>query len=188
MTNPGGHGSSTAYFEGLFSSLSRTAVPPYNVMTLWQSYKEGEAYVMSAGTSDPVLMRAAFKRLATRVSIAMAFVMDERQRTGGGCPVYGTGPGSKDSCGRREARSSDVMRYVTVFPMMCFGPLLELISSGDSRMLILLFHIYHVVGVLLYEEKYWWCKTRVEVMQKAIWQELRKRGLRVCLMRQSEVV
>jgi hypothetical protein len=71
--------------------------------------------------------------------------------------------------------------------MMCFGPLLALISSGDSRMLVVLFHIYRVVGALLPEEKYWWCKHRVEVMQEAIGRELRGRGLEVCLRRRSEV-
>lgn len=130
---------------------------------------------------DEGLMRAAFKRLVTRLAVAMAFVTDEEE---GGCPESGIrGVGYRQP----ELKRSDMMRYVATFPMMCFGPLLALISSGDSRMLVVLFHIYRVTGVLLPGETYWWCRRRVEVMEDAIGKELRSRGLEVCLRRQSEV-
>lgn len=172
---------SGAYLEGVLNSLPSSRAPTYNVMTLWQSYKEGEAYVRSGGVHDEGLMRAAFKRLVTRLAVAMAFVMDEEE---GGCPASGT-----RAVGYRqpELKRSDMMRYVATFPMMCFGPLLALISSGDSRMLVVLFHIYCVTGALLPGETYWWCRRRVEVMKDAIGRELRSRGLEVCLRRQSEV-
>ncbi|KAJ4304369.1 hypothetical protein N0V88_001982 [Collariella sp. IMI 366227] len=49
--------------------------PPYKIMTLWQSYKEGEAYVKSAGAQDEALTRAAYKRLVSRVAVAMALTL-----------------------------------------------------------------------------------------------------------------
>ena len=81
----------------------------------------------------------------------------------------------------------ELMRYISTFPMMCFGPLLDLISAGDSRMLVVLFHVYRVVGALLAGETYWWCKKRVEVMQEVIGRELHVRGLEVCLRRAGKV-
>jgi hypothetical protein len=162
-------------------------------MTLWQSYKEGEAYVRNAGAHDEGLVRAAFKRLVARLSVAMAFAGDDDAGSSGGCPAAAARKrageaGNGGGCGRQpEVTGTDKVRYVTTFPMMCFGPLLGLISSGDSRMLVLLLHMYRVVGMLLSEEKYWWCKKRVEVMKEAIGRELRGRGLEVCLRRQSEV-
>jgi hypothetical protein len=190
---------SAEYLEGLIPNLPSTAAlpPPYGVMTLWQSYKEGEAYVRSAGARDEVLIRAAFGRLVARLAIAMAYVADtagsastgiSSRGNDGGCPAAGGGrDGADGHCRQLEVSKSDMVRYVTTFPMMCFGPLLALISSGDSRMLVVLFHVYRVVGALLPEEKYWWCKHRVEVMQEAIGRELRDRGLEVCLRRRSEV-
>ncbi|KAK4043979.1 hypothetical protein C8A01DRAFT_12496 [Parachaetomium inaequale] len=187
--------SSAAFLEGLLPSLPATGAPPYKVMTLYHSYKEGEAYVRSAGAHDEGLVRAAFKRLVARLSVAMAFVGGDTTTSssggGGGCPAASgvKGEGGNGGCWRQpEVTGTDKVRYVTTFPMMCFGPLLGLISSGDSRMLVLLLHMYRVVGMLLHEEKYWWCKRRVGVMKEAIGRELRDRGLEVCLRRQSEVV
>jgi hypothetical protein len=54
-------------------------------------------------------------------------------------------------------------------------------------MLVVLFHMYRVVGVLLAGERYWWCKRRVQVMQEVIGRELHVRGLEVCLRRRAEV-
>ncbi|KAL2131032.1 hypothetical protein VTI74DRAFT_5622 [Chaetomium olivicolor] len=173
---------SSAYLEGLVPDFPASGTPPYKIMTLWQSYKEGEAYVNSAGAHDEGLMRAAYKRLASRVAIAMAHLVDSRG--GGGCPASAM---RRDGCRLPETRPSDRVRFVSTFPMMCFGPLLALISSGDSRMLVVLFHIYRLAGALLPGETYWWCKRRVAVMEEAIGLELRKRGLEVCLRRRSEV-
>ncbi|SPQ22481.1 287d28f8-1353-43f2-b521-ed389897aedd [Thermothielavioides terrestris] len=189
-STPRGAGSNTsiaaAYLEGLLPSLPASAAPPYKVMTLWQSYKEGEAYVRSAGAHDEALTRAAYRRLAARLAVAMAFVSEG---PGGGCAASGMSAGGVPGggCRRLEVRRSDLVRYVTTIPMMCFGPLLALISGGDSRMLVLLFHVYRIVAALLPGETYWWCRRRVEVMQEAIGRELRSRGLEVCLRRQSEV-
>lgn len=73
------------------------------------------------------------------------------------------------------------MRYVLTFPMLCFGPLLSLISTGDSRALVLLYHVYWVVDVLLQGGEYWWCQRRTKIMLKAIREELDARGLSVCV-------
>ncbi|KAL2139606.1 hypothetical protein VTI28DRAFT_4947 [Corynascus sepedonium] len=178
--------SSATYLDDLFSDVSPTGAPPYKVMTLWQSYKEGEAYVRNAGAHDEGLTRAAYGRLAARLAIAMAFAMDY-ERGGGGsraCPQSSgmrSEAGKAYSCRQPQVRKSDMVRYVTTFPMMCFGPLLSLISTGDSRMLVLLFHIYHVTGMLLPEETYWWCRKRVLVMKEAIGRELHSRGFELNL-------
>ena len=183
--------SAAAYFEGLMQSVSLSAPsssgPTYNVMTLWQSYKEGEAYVRNAGAHDEKLMRAAYKRLVARLAVAMAFVANSEGGEGA-CPAIAAAAGRVGGGLRQPTpKQADMVRYVATFPMMCFGPLLTLISGGDSRMLVVLFHIYRVAAVLLPGETYWWCRRRVEVMEDAIGRELRSRGLEVCLRRRSEV-
>lgn len=175
---------SSEFLEDIIPSLPFSSSPPFKVMTLWQSFKEGEAYVMSAGACDEALMRAAYRRLAARLAVAMAYVSDRGTNS---FPASRAARDNAADCREPPLRQSDIVRYVSTFPMMCFGPLLALISSGDSRILVLLFHIYRVVRVLLPGEQYWWCRRRVEVMEEAIGRELRKRGLEVCLRRQNEV-
>ncbi|KAK3899474.1 hypothetical protein C8A05DRAFT_46468 [Staphylotrichum tortipilum] len=187
------------YLEGVRCSFSPGGAPAHNVITLWQSYKEGEAYVVAGGAHDEARTRAAYKRLAARLAVAMAFIADEARGSGEGdggvdggvkYPVAGGKGGGGEGGWKRPRKPTDIelMRYVSTFPMMCFGPLLDLISSGDSRMLVVLLHMYRIVGVLLAKEMYWWCKRRVLVMQDVIGRELHIRGLDVCLRRRDEVV
>ncbi|GAB1320481.1 hypothetical protein MFIFM68171_10691 [Madurella fahalii] len=180
----GGSSSSSEFLEGIIPSLPSSSALPFKVMTLWQSFKEGEAYVKSAGACDEALMRVAYKRLAARLAVAMAYVSD---RGANSCPASRAARDKATNYREPPLTQSDIVRYVSTFPMMCFGPLLALISSGDSRILVVLFHIYRVVRVLLPGEQYWWCRRRVEVMEEAIGRELSSRGLEVCLKRRDEV-
>ncbi|KAK3379460.1 hypothetical protein B0T24DRAFT_522049 [Lasiosphaeria ovina] len=167
------------------SSFTRQESQSLKVLTLWQSYKEGEAFVGRTGAEDDDLMRAAYQRLAERLAVAMAFASDGG--IGGGCPVAfpSKPPGRSRS---PVLRSEDIVRYVMTFPMICFGSFLPLITNGDSRGLVVLFHIYRVVRQLLPPaDDNWWCRRRTEVMEAAIGCELRARGLEVCLRRQDAV-
>lgn len=144
------------------------------VLILWESYKEGEDFVKAGGVRNETLTRRAYRRLADRLAIAMAYVEDGGfERT---CAATERG-GRHGTMFRRE----HVMRYVLTFPMLCFGPLLSLISAGDSRALVLLYHVYHVVDVMLQGGEYWWCQRRTKIMLKAIREELDARGLSVCV-------
>lgn len=170
------------------SSLDRTSPSPYlnfastlypppppaaesGALPLWESYKDGEAFVSSGGAPNEARARAAYIRLAERVAQAMAFLEDSP-------------PGEATSCiiGDPDLfRSEHVVRHALTFSMFCFGPLLPLISAGDSRILVLLYHVYHLTGKLLPGKQFWWCKKRVEVMQRVIMEELEGRGTGVCL-------
>ncbi|KAK3357333.1 hypothetical protein B0T25DRAFT_450974 [Lasiosphaeria hispida] len=155
----------------------------HKVLTLWQSYKEGEQFIEGGGTPDEALTRAAYKRLVARLAIAMAYIADRE-----GCPASSTSSQPAAGSSHPLLRREDVVRYVLTFAMLCFGPLLPLISSGDSRILVLLFHMYRAVEMLLPSDDYWWCRRRVAVMQAAIKGELRARGSDVCLRGLSEVM
>ncbi|KAK0736931.1 hypothetical protein B0T21DRAFT_383024 [Apiosordaria backusii] len=187
--NPRYHGNGSFGFFSSASSSSRQNSP---FVTLWHSYTEGVAYLRSGGIHDEALLRAAYKRLVSRLAVAMAYLSDRSFTKS--CPFSAGYKPTKppDNLGLKQ---EDVVRYVLTISMMCFGPLLQLIREGDSRMLILLLHIYRVVGVLLPPgrgkqagDEYWWCRRRVVVMEEVIGREMKRRGVEVCLRRQGEVV
>ncbi|KAK4189584.1 sterol uptake control protein 2 [Podospora australis] len=180
----------SAAVEGEFQSGRRPVSTDHHfkVVTLWQSYTEGVAYLQKAGAPDEGLTRAAYKRLVARLAVAMAYVAEQQhgQRAAGGSPFAAR---QKVKRGKgKHLKQSDLVRYVLTISMMCFGPLLAMISAGDSRALILLLHIYRAVGVLLPGDEHWWCRRRVTVMEDAIGKELKNRGIEFCLRRQCEVV
>ncbi|KAK1751930.1 sterol uptake control protein 2 [Echria macrotheca] len=137
--------------------------------TLWDSYKAGEAFVASGGVSSPESTRAAYARLAERVAMAFAWLLDTTER-------QEKTDGEKEYWEREHAS-----RYVLTFAMLCFGPLLPVIARGESRVLVLLWHVYRAAGELLPGEGFWWGRRRVEVMKRVIGEELGRRGVRVCL-------
>jgi hypothetical protein len=142
-------------------------------------------------------MRAAYKRIAARLAVAMAFIADGGLAVAAAAASEGArDEGVRGGCSQQQQqqqqqqptlKTSDIVRYVSVFPMMCFGPLLALISTGDSRMLVVLYHIYRAVDALLPGETHWWCKRRGVAMKEAIGRELGCRGLEVSFSRQGEL-
>ncbi|KAM7205016.1 sterol uptake control protein 2 [Rhypophila sp. PSN 637] len=164
------------------------------VRTLWDSYKSGEAFVQQnqgGQQQDEANQRAAYERLVVRLAVAIAFIQERGTSSSGTtCPAgafacqFASPP---DSARTTPLTKADIVRYVLTFPMLCFGPFLPLISTGDSRALVVLLHIYRVVRVLLPTDDYWWCRRRAEVMERVIGDELRARGLEICIRRRDEV-
>jgi len=177
----------------------------HKATALWNSYKMGEAYAGSTGGSrNKELERAAYERLTTRLSLAMAYLTHYDSTNNNntevlGCPATTTSRQQQQQHSRSLSTSTpspreqplsqtELMRFVLTLSMHCFGPVLPLIAEGDSRMLVVLFHIYRAVGALLPTDKHWWCRRRVVVMEEAIGAELRARGVAVCLRGAGDVV
>lgn len=179
--------SKSSFQEQLAFGSDLYQVSQLKVATLWDSYKMAESFVENGGQQDDVAERAAYERLVVRLAAAIAFSEDRGVRS---CPVtsshFASGLTPPD-CARATVSQADIVRYVLTFPMLCFGPFLPLISSGDSRALVVLLHIYRVVRILLPTDDYWWCRRRAEVMESAIGEELRARGLEFCIRRRNEV-
>ncbi len=126
------------------------------------------------------------QRLVARLAVAMAYLADRDSSTG--CPASRASKGRKPRDSGPEIRQEDIVRYVLTFAMLCFGPFLNLISTSDSRAMVVLYHFYKVVGALCPTDNEWWCQDRVMVMEAAIREELNARGLNVCLRHQNQVV
>jgi hypothetical protein len=167
-----------------FDLSSSSSDPSLRVSTLFDSYKEGEVFVKNGGIVNEGVTRSAYKRLSERVSIAMVFLAESRRDTG--CPMLGLQKDPLALFPSSTFSQGDMARYVLTFPMLCFGPLLPLISRGDSRVLLLLYHVYQMVEELLPSDRFWWCRKRSLVMRQSMMEELRARGLEVCIRHADE--
>ncbi|KAK0623350.1 hypothetical protein B0T14DRAFT_426222 [Immersiella caudata] len=167
-----------------FDLSSSSTDPSLRVSVLFDSYKEGEAFVKSGGLVNEGVTRSAYKRLSERISIAMVFLADSRREAG--CNMLGLQNDPSSWFHSTSFSQEDMARYVLTFPMLCFGPLLPLISRGDSRMLLLLYHVYQMVEELLPSDRFWWCRKRSAVMRQSMIEELRERGLQVCTRHADE--
>lgn len=75
----------------------------------------------------------------------------------------------------------DFERFFFSFPILLSGPFLGLARAGDARALVVLFHFYRAARVLLTSRESWWARERSHVLEGLILQELKGRGLGVCL-------
>ncbi|KAF6820572.1 C6 transcription factor [Colletotrichum sojae] len=75
-------------------------------------------------------------------------------------------------------QASDIERFIFSFPLFFFGPILDMIASGDSRALLVLYHFYRTSRLLL-GHRLWWASERLETMETLIKQELERRDVAV---------
>ncbi len=75
----------------------------------------------------------------------------------------------------------DIEQLVYGFPILCCGPFAELITDGDPRALVLLYHLYRTARIALSPGRCWWAHARSSVMEKLIFQELKSKELDVWL-------
>ncbi|PYH93974.1 hypothetical protein BO71DRAFT_326423 [Aspergillus ellipticus CBS 707.79] len=60
---------------------------------------------------------------------------------------------------------SDIARSIFTFPVQCHGPFAVLVERNDPHALLLLYHFYRAVGVLLSGSRYWWALKRAAVLE-----------------------
>ncbi|KID73823.1 uncharacterized protein G6M90_00g000490 [Metarhizium brunneum] len=80
-----------------------------------------------------------------------------------------------------KALEANIEQLFYGFPILCCGPFARLITTGDSRALVFLFHFYHAARRLLAPKRCWWASVRSSVMEELILKELDCRGLDVSL-------
>ncbi|KAK3940166.1 putative C6 transcription factor PTB64984.1 putative C6 transcription factor [Diplogelasinospora grovesii] len=116
--------------------------------------------------------RDAFSCVARSLSLILSFV-DASDTQGGGQLLTP----------EMVPKQADFDRWFFSFPVMVSGRFQqrELIITGDSRALVVLYHFYRAARLLLTEKESWWAHERSRVMEAAILKELRARGLGVCL-------
>ncbi|TDZ24079.1 Sterol uptake control protein 2 [Colletotrichum orbiculare MAFF 240422] len=106
--------------------------------------------------------REAFSRIAHHLAVILA-LWDHRH--------------SNPTPPQRE----DIERYIFSFPLFCIKTFLDMITSGDSRAFLVLYHFYRTSRLLLGQERCWWASERLEVMEALIGEELGRRDVALAL-------
>lgn len=81
-------------------------------------------------------------------------------------------------------RKADLKRLLFTFPVFCCVPMLQMMAQGDARALLLLFHFYRAVRVLLPTEDTWWAGERSRRLEGLILADLEARGYTGCVRKQ----
>lgn len=130
---------------------------------------QSQSGVLALGLKFAMPQRTAFERVARRLSPVLCCLATPRVSA------------EVSSHSTAMPKRADLQRLLFTFPVFCCGPMLEMIAKGDARALVLLFHFYRAVRVLLPTEETWWAAERSRRLEGLILAELEGRGYKDCL-------
>lgn len=70
--------------------------------------------------------------------------------------------------GLETAILPELARYIFTFPLLCRGHYESLVYRSDPHALLLLYHFYRAVRVLLPREQYWWASNRATALETCL--------------------
>lgn len=73
-----------------------------------------------------------------------------------------------DPVGAESPLLPALARYVLSFPVLCHGPFASMVQHGDPHALLLLYHFYRAVRILLPAGRCWWAHNRAAVSEAAL--------------------
>lgn len=59
-------------------------------------------------------------------------------------------------------------RHVFSFPIMCRGAFASMVIEEDPHALLLLYHLYRAVRILLPSNEYWWTSNRARILESSL--------------------
>lgn len=62
----------------------------------------------------------------------------------------------------------DLVRYIFSFPIMCRGTFGTMVHESDPHALLLLYHFYQAVTILLPEDTCWWSRNRARLSERVL--------------------
>lgn len=69
----------------------------------------------------------------------------------------------------------EMARYITSFPVSCYGPFAAMIERSDPHAILLLYHFYRAINQLLPMSQYWWVRERASTMERVLRDWLNKK-------------
>jgi len=62
----------------------------------------------------------------------------------------------------------ELVRYIFTFPVMCRGPFASMVQQSDPHALLLLYHFYRAVRILLPPDEGWWAYKRAKLSETVL--------------------
>jgi hypothetical protein len=68
--------------------------------------------------------------------------------------------------------AANVSRYLIIFPVLCDQQFVSMVKHGDPHAMILLYHFYRAVRILVPSTEHWWAQRRASLAETVIEQWL----------------
>lgn len=101
----------------------------------------------------PDLVRDGYQPIITELCLILSFLPEARppQPVGTDSPLLPA-----------------LARYMFTFPVLCRGPFASMIHQSDPHALLLLYHFYRAVRILLPLDQYWWAHKRATLSERVL--------------------
>lgn len=101
-----------------------------------------------------------YERAISGLSLLLSFLSNDRSQSKGE-------PKSIDNSPVKSILP-ELASYILLFPVMCYGPFASKVQQSDLRALIVLYHFYRAVGLLLPSHEYWWAHHRARASEQIL--------------------
>lgn len=71
----------------------------------------------------------------------------------------------------------DLARYIFSFPVVCRGIFASMVQHSDPHALLVLYHFYRAVRILLPQDEYWWAHTRATLSETVLKEWLTRKSI-----------
>jgi hypothetical protein len=125
--------------------LPFTHGPDLDISNSWQ-----HALPKIQGPTDPI--QDGYMPVLVRLCLILSFLPESR-------PVH--------SISAESPLLPELARYIFTFPVQCYVHFASMIQQSDSHALLLLYHFYRAVRILLPPGECWWANKRASVSETA---------------------
>ena len=138
------------YSRPLVSELLQVPLPYTRGMDVADLNPMISFTAMKHGLSDPI--QHGYVPIISRICLMLSFLPEAKPPSSIGDPEL----------------LRQLGRYVFLFPILCYGHFATMVEQGDPHALLLLYHFYRAVRILLPPEDFWWANRRASSSEAAL--------------------
>ncbi|CAM1504927.1 Fc.00g025180.m01.CDS01 [Cosmosporella sp. VM-42] len=137
--------------------LELLSIPPPIIRGTELAISDVRSYCEPNLPDEPNRIQEAYVFVITRLCLILSFLLETR-------PPHSV-------CAELPLLS-ELARYIFTFPVQCYGPFTSMIEEGNPHALLLLYHFYRAVRILLPPAEYWWAHRRAAFSELMLKEQL----------------